>query len=75
MQTQSLTFSEIKKMFPELRPSRLDYLVREGLVQCERAGQGRLRFYPPEAIEQIRSYLDRRPAKIATAGEPAYESA
>ncbi len=40
METQFLTFADIKKRFPNLRPSRLDYLVRDGLVECQCSGHG-----------------------------------
>ncbi len=59
METQFLTFADIKKRFPNLRPSRLDYLVRDGLVECQCSGHGWPRLYPPEALDQIRVYLDR----------------
>ncbi len=71
MQTQFLTFADLKKIFPDLRPSRLDYLVREGLVQCERNGHGRLRRYPPEAVELIRSYLERQQPREVEISQPA----
>lgn len=59
MNRQFLTFEDIRKRFPSLRPSRLDYLVRERLVECACHGRGKPRLYPPKAIEQIRLYLIR----------------
>ena len=60
MTTTYISFKEIQKRFPKIRPSRLDYLVREGLVDCEQFGHGLPRLYPPEAISQIQKYLNRR---------------
>lgn len=59
MQARLLTFADIKRRFPNLKPSRLDYLVRENLVTCIRSGRGRPRLFPHAAIEQIKSYMSR----------------
>lgn len=59
MKSRFFTFKDIKKRFPSLKPSRLDYLVREGLVECRCNGQGRPRLYPLQALDQIQAYLDR----------------
>ncbi len=59
MESRIFTFREIKKRFPGLKPSRLDYLVREGLVECQCYGQGQPRLYPLAALDQIQAYLDR----------------
>lgn len=75
MAIRFLTIDDIRKQFPSLRPSRLDYLVREGLIECERHGRGQPRFYPPEAVNQIRVYLDRHKPNTAKRGEVVHEPA
>lgn len=53
--------SEVLEMFPTLRPSHLDYMVRERIVQgVRRQGRGAPRVYTEQGIEEIRSYLERR---------------
>ena len=63
MQNGFLSSSEIMDRFPGLRPSQLDYLVRERLVDCEKNGHGLPRRYPQVAIEKIRQFLGRRPVE------------
>ena len=60
MTVHFLTSIDLMKIFPDLRPSQLDYLVRDRLVQCERNGKGHSRRFPPEAVEQIRVRMAQR---------------
>lgn len=59
MNKTTLTIADIKKHFPGLRPSQLDYMVRERIVSCIRSGRGRPRLFPPEAVKQIESFLSQ----------------
>lgn len=59
MNRKILTLADIKEKFPDLRPSQLDYLVRERIITCIRNGRGKPRLFPPEAAKQIKSYLSR----------------
>ncbi len=54
------TLADLQQIFPNLKPSTLDYLVREGLIACRRYGRGQLRRYPLEAVEQIKSWFEAR---------------
>ena len=48
-------------MFPVLKPSRLDYMVRERIVQgVKRQGRGAPRVFSAQGIEEIRLFLERR---------------
>ncbi len=59
MKPTFLTFKEIQAHYPELKPSRLDYMVREGIIECVRRGRGHPRLYPPRSLDQIKAYLNR----------------
>ena len=55
------SLAEVLEMFPVLKPSRLDYIVRERIVTgVKRQGRGAPRVFSAQGIEEIRSYLERR---------------
>lgn len=55
------SLSKVLEMFPVLKPSRLDYMVRERIVQgVKRQGRGAPRVFSERGIAEIRSYLGRR---------------
>jgi len=55
--------SEVLAMFPVLKPSRLDYMVRERIVTgIRRQGRGAPRVFSERGIEEIQAYLERRRA-------------
>ena len=53
------TTKQLLEQFPELKPSMLDYLVREGIVSAVRRGRGINRLYDDRCFEQIRNYLQK----------------
>lgn len=58
MEREYYNLTDLLKLFPGLKPSLVDYLVREGHVtSCIRSGKGRPRRFSEQAIDEIRAYL------------------
>lgn len=60
-----LTYSDILRVFPNLKREHLNYLVQRGVIECQCRGGGKLRLYTPESIDQIMSYdLEHDPSTL-----------
>jgi len=54
------TTQQLLELFPELKSSTIDYLVRDKIISAKRRGRGLTRLYDEECLSKIQSFLDKR---------------
>jgi len=54
------TTQQLLELFPELKPSTIDYLVRDRIISAKRRGRGLTRLYDEECLSKIRQFLNKR---------------
>jgi len=56
----SMTCSDILKIYPTLKPSTLDYLIRNRIVRVIQRGKSLFRIYTQDSITDIEAWLKKR---------------
>jgi len=54
MKQSYLTQTELQEIFPGVKPYKMDYLVRIGILPVIKRGRGYERLFLPEAIDIIK---------------------
>ena len=57
---KKMTYEDILARYPSLKPSTLDYLVRNRIVRAIQRGRSLPRIYTQESLEDIESWLRKR---------------
>ena len=56
---RNLTTQEILKLYPTLKPSTLDYLIRNGVVTVFKYGKGIPRSFTEGSLTEIENWLQK----------------